>query len=103
MRKKGRRAEDIRRKQMHEILDLVLDINGLQASRKAFTRSHPTAFLRLNGHVGTVEVKVYRSGWFSGCGGPDVTMNGPFHGENPVYREQSLSEIIEALKAEKGR
>ena len=57
-----KREEEIRR-QIHEVLDLVLDINGLQESNKDETGDHPTAFFEFNGHVGNMRVYVFENGW----------------------------------------
>lgn len=58
-----RKIEKRRRQQICEALDLCLQINGIQKSKRELTRDHPTVFLNFSGHVALVEAQVYRSGW----------------------------------------
>ena len=58
-----RKAEKRRRQQICEALDLCLQINGLQESKRELTGDHPTAFLNFWGHIGTVDANIYASGW----------------------------------------
>lgn len=61
-----RKAEKRRRQQICEALDLCLQINGLQKSRRSLTGDHPTAFFRFSGHVAEVTVETYATGWEPG-------------------------------------
>lgn len=54
------------RKDLHRILDYVLDINGMQVSSKERTGDHPTAFLEISGHIAGVSVDIHRDGWYPG-------------------------------------
>lgn len=45
------------REQLHEILDLVLDINDMES---------PTAFFNFSGHVNGVDAQIYADGWKDG-------------------------------------
>ena len=54
------------REQMHEILDIVLDVNGCEARQRKHTGFKPTAFMRFSGHIGFVSVDIYKNGWESG-------------------------------------
>ena len=60
------KIEKRRRQQICKVLDLCLQINGLQKSQKKYTGNHPTAFFRLSGHVALVEVDVHENGWNNG-------------------------------------
>ena len=51
------------RQRLHEILDLVLDVNGLGARKKEITGALPTAFFYFSGHIGSFDVSVYPEGW----------------------------------------
>ena len=62
-----KKSEKMRRKALHRILDLVLDINGLQESKKETTGNHPTASLRLAGHTASADVDIHPYGWESGA------------------------------------
>lgn len=57
--------QDTVRRQMHEILDIVLDCNGFEDRRKDITGALPTAFLRFSGHVSKVDVDIFPDGWES--------------------------------------
>ena len=57
------REDNLKREMIHKMLDLALDINGLQASRRETTGDHPTAFFSMDGHVGMVCVGVHPYGW----------------------------------------
>lgn len=54
-----------KRQLLHEILDLVMDINGFEKRRRDLTGYKPTAFLEINGHTADIEVSVHDNGWFS--------------------------------------
>lgn len=58
-----KKSEKRKRAYIHEVLDLVLDINGLQGSKQESTGNHPTAFMSFSGHVGAIDVTVYLDGW----------------------------------------
>lgn len=57
------RRRDSRRKQIHQLLDLTLDINGLEARRADRTGNLPTAFFWLSGHIADINISVYRNGY----------------------------------------
>ena len=61
-----RKAEKRRRQQICEALDLCLQINGLQKSKRSLTGDHPTAFFEFNGRAAGVGVHVFRYGWEPG-------------------------------------
>lgn len=84
------------RRDIHRILDAVLDINGLQASKEP----HPTVFLNFLGHIGTIEAELYRDGWR--IGKFHVTKESPVH-RKPFYKEISLSELADWLEGERER
>ena len=62
------KIEKRRRQQICEALDLCLQINGLQESKRSLTRYHPTAFFRFCGHTAEVAVETYATGWEIGMG-----------------------------------
>ena len=53
----AKKIEKMRRKKIHEALEMVLEINTTQV------RSQPTAFFWFSGHVADVDVIVYQNGW----------------------------------------
>lgn len=62
-----KKAEKSRRQEIHKILDLVLDINGLEQRQQRITGSLPTAHFEFSGHVALVEVQVNPKGWGESC------------------------------------
>ena len=62
-----KKAESVRRKKLHRILDQVLDINGLGKRQAKLTGNKPTAFYWINGHTGDLSVTVHSMGWYPGC------------------------------------
>lgn len=64
-----RKIEKRRRAELHRVLDLCLDINGMQESSRKKTGDHPTAFLNILGHTGMCVTEIYPSGWAPGARG----------------------------------
>lgn len=52
-----------KRELLHQILDLVIDINGFEQRRESENPNKPTVFFKFNGHVCDIEVDVYSDGW----------------------------------------
>lgn len=50
-------------KRLHELLDLCLDVNGLEERCRDRTGNKPTVFFRLSGHISTVTIEAYENGW----------------------------------------
>ncbi|EXG84451.1 hypothetical protein K413DRAFT_1192 [Clostridium sp. ASBs410] len=68
-----RRTEHGEREGLHELLDLVLDINGLGERRQEISGNLPTAFFGFNGHTAGTYVQVYNKGW-NGLDDPDFSV-----------------------------
>lgn len=101
MDKKVRKEDDTMcREALHRILDLVLDINGMQASKKQLTGDHPTAFMRIDGHTAGADVDIHSDGWFPGSD-PDEKITCYFDGSglrtSPMEMERKLREIADAM------
>lgn len=97
MSKQSEKEKNIR-KQLHEVLDLVLDINGLQRSCKEDTGDHPTAFIDFVGHVGKINVYLCSVGWSYGTD-PDVSFESTIFDDD----EFNIPAIIRGLKRFKER
>lgn len=54
------------REKIHELLDIVLDGNGLAARSRRETGTLPTMFFNFNGHVGDIDIYLHSDGWESG-------------------------------------
>lgn len=88
-----KKADKIRRAKLHRILDQVLDINGLEARTKELTGDKPTAFLYVNGHIGSASVSIDYSGW-----SPDKSAD--FRAEfgmKPIGFLDSIDDVIKQL------
>lgn len=91
-----KKVEKRKREQIHRLLDLALDINGLEPRNQTITGNLPTVFFEFYGHVGLAEIRVYSAGWASGKD-PDVDMH------MAACSLEKLSNAVhrmEALKAE---
>ena len=58
-----KKAEKMRRKKVHEILEMVLENNTTHPRQREYTGTLPTAFFEFSGHVSRVYVQVIRDGW----------------------------------------
>lgn len=58
--------EEENRKKLHELLDIVLDGNGLGERSRAQTGTLPTLFFRYSGHVARVDIDLCSNGWTPG-------------------------------------
>lgn len=84
-----------KRKLLHEILDLVIDINGFDQRRAEYT-DKPAAFFRFDGHVDRVCVDIHDHGWQEGIF-PDFS--------HDVWEQDGISgleELKEELVGKKG-
>lgn len=90
-----KKAEQSKRKALHKILDQVLDINGIQASRKKITGDHPSAFFSFRGHVGKVEVSVHPNGYDRGS---DTVYFNAMICRKPYAGDLTLEETIQELE-----
>ena len=58
--------KEIIRKQLHELLDIVLDGNGIESRKRDNTGTLPTLFFEYSGHVNMVRIDLHSDGWQSG-------------------------------------
>ena len=58
--------EEENRRKLHELLDIVLDGNGLGERSQAKTGTLPTLFFRYSGHVASVDIDLCSNGWTPG-------------------------------------
>jgi len=92
-----RRKTPATRKQLHELLDLVLDINGPEPTDK--TNGKPTVFFRFSGHVMETEVEVFEDGWWPGSVA-DYKKSVYIDRANPAEMIDKLREIRAKIEAE---
>ena len=59
----AKKIEKMRRKKIHEALEMVLEINTTQVRSQELAGRKPTAFFWFSGHVADVDVIVYQNGW----------------------------------------
>ena len=62
-KREKKKAEKRRRALAHQILDVVLDINGVESRQKEYTGNMPTAFFEFSGHTAGIYIDIRRSGW----------------------------------------
>lgn len=86
-----------KREKLHQILDLVIDINGFDSRQVRLTGDKPTVFFRFSGHVSLIEVDVNSHGYNGDL--PDVRMEDYIDQEDPKLDEmiQKLEEIKEKM------
>lgn len=60
------KAEKKRRQQICKVLDLCLQVNELQRSKRSLTGDHPTTLLRFYGFAAEIDVRLFPEGWDSG-------------------------------------
>lgn len=82
------------RKQMHEILDIVLDGNGFEMRDRDKTGTLPTLFMYFSGHVGTVDVDMNTDGYKSGQG-TDARFRFRY---DEINSPESIARLREAVK-----
>lgn len=61
MNERAMKVEKIRRKEIHRILDLIMDINGLD--EKLNKKEGAVASFSFNGAYGEIHVSVYKNGY----------------------------------------
>lgn len=59
-----KKADKARRREIHALLDVILDINGLSKRRRDITGELPTAFFKFSGHTADIEIEIHNKGWF---------------------------------------
>ena len=87
-----------KREKLHQILDLVIDINGFDSRQVRLTGDKPTAFFWFSGHVSSLEVFLYTRGYKRNSK-HDVRMEDYIDRENPMLDEiiQKLEEIKDGI------
>ena len=88
------------RKQMHEILDIVLDGNGFEARSRDKTGTLPSLFMYFSGHVGTVEVDMNTDGYEPGQG-TDVGFSFSYDEVNSPEKITRLREAVNKALTDK--
>ena len=58
--------KDIIRKQMHDLLDMVIDTNGFESRKRSETGTLPTVFFNFSGHVNNLDIDLHTDGWVPG-------------------------------------
>lgn len=54
-------------KEVQEIIDIALKVNGLGKRDQEFTADLPTVFIRYSGHVADITVYIHEAGWAPGA------------------------------------
>lgn len=69
-----KKINESRRKEIHTLLDMVLDINGLSPRKRDETGDLPTVFFEFSGHTGRIYLSAHTHGWFADSY-PDLSSN----------------------------
>lgn len=94
-----KKVEKMRRKKIHEILELVLEINTTEDRVREHTGSKPTAFFEFYGNAGLIDERVIPNGWSTTHEHTkDTTM---FKASGITFELQSLADMLDQLKKQK--
>lgn len=89
----------VTREQIHEMLDLILDINGMEERTREQTGDKPTAFMWFYGHTFDVDIRIYKNGWDYNSY-PDIRSTIKLDGgEASEFPSATLDDVMEELKA----
>lgn len=91
-----KKVEKRRRALVHQILDVVLDINGTGCRKKEYTGNMPTAFFEFSGHTSGVRIEIYGDGW----GVDDQSEEEKFSSDGYLCREWSVEYVLAKARAE---
>lgn len=94
-----KKAEKLRRKKIHEILDIVLDINTTQERLREATGIKPTAFFEFSGHVPCLDVTIHEHGWAVGSGYEASCKR--YSGRTDKEGYKGLCPMLKAMKKER--
>lgn len=87
------------RQQLHELLDIAIDTNGLESRQRCKTGSLPTVFFSFSGHVNKFNMDIYEDG-YPGIGERktliDIYLDKPI----PADRIQSVKDICRKALSE---
>lgn len=59
-----RKADLSKRQALHRLLDVALDVNGVDARQQKTTGYLPTVFFEYYGHIGKTCIRVHENGWY---------------------------------------
>lgn len=68
-----KKKEKIVRREIHNLLDAILDINGIAERKQEVSGNLPTAFFEFSGHVALAHFFIYDRGWYTGAD-PDLSV-----------------------------
>lgn len=67
MNKRLKKKEEKKKRQfLHRMLDLALDVNGLEQRQQEISGNLPTAFFEFHGQVAHAEITIFPDGWCYG-------------------------------------
>lgn len=96
-----KKVEKMRRKKVHEILEMVLEINGTHSRTREKTGGKPTVFFDFSGHTAEIVVSLHKDGWCFGCV-TDFRMNAyidkHIEGEELTDLKKGLENVVEELR-----
>ena len=92
-----KKIEKMRRKKVHEALEIALQINSTQARNQSATGRKPTVFFYFSGHTTAVDISVIPAGWTRGYDSlSDIDVTG--YADSKVSMDKMLTELVERTK-----
>lgn len=83
---------------IHQIFDLCLKINSLEARTQKHTGELPTVFFRFSGHVASAEVYLYPNGYSSSASSEEEYLLYQFYLSGNLYERSEVEECYNKLK-----
>lgn len=81
----------------HEIIDYYIKINGFTSRQQEYTEDKPTMFIDFAGHVNTIYVRIFPTGWSSGVDWDNPEINKQFNfcfDEDDLCKEQLNDNVV---------
>lgn len=82
------------KEKIHELLDIVLEGNGITERQRDKTGTLPTLFFRYSGHINKIEIDLHSDGWTAGAW---ADRNWNINADDPIS-ESSIESLREAVK-----
>ncbi len=96
-----KKIEKMRRKNVHEILEMVLEINGTNSRNRGLAGDKPTAFFDFFGHTASIVVSVHNNGWDFGSSADshmEAYIDKRIEGEELADLKEVLENVMEGLR-----
>lgn len=82
------------KEKIHELLDIVLEGNGITERQRPKTGTLPTLFFRYSGHINKIEIDLHKDGWVAGAW---ADIGWSIDADEPI-KESCIESLREAVK-----